>query len=148
LPSLYDLDAPNPRDIYEIVLAASFRADAFPQGLQFPMTDVRAAAAFLLGDITAPDARVYNLMARGRVAPEGANFMAAQDWLATVDIPPGIARVIAEFPDTLHADAAFDTDAARAVWSQMSDAAFDTISDTDALLARRRASYQRDPALT
>jgi nucleoside-diphosphate-sugar epimerase/acyl carrier protein len=148
LPSLYDLDAPNPRDIYEIVLAASFRAEAFPQELQFPMTDVTAAAAFLLGEITGPDARIYNLMARARVTPEGPNSMSARDWLATVDLPPGIARVIAEFPETLHADAAFDTDAARAAWAHMSGAPFDTISDTQALLARRRATYQSDPALT
>ncbi len=148
LPSLYDLDAPNPRDIYEIILAESVRTGAFPQGLHFPMTDVTAAAAFLLGSITGPEAPVYNLISDARVIPEGPKSLSAQDWLAAVDLAPGIARVITEFPDTLHADAAFDNDAARRAWAKLSDAPFETISDAPALLARRRAAYQSEPALT
>ncbi len=136
------------RDIYEIVLAASLRAGAFPRGLQFPMTDVTAAAAFLLGEITGPDAPIYNLMAPDPVAPASPDAMSAPDWLAVANLPDGIARVIAEFPDTLHADASFDTDAARAAWARVSDAPFGTISDPATLLARRRAAYQSDPALT
>ncbi len=148
LPSLYDLDAPNPRDIYEIILAESVRTGAFPQGLHFPMTDVTAAAAFLLGSITGPEAPVYNLISDARVIPEGPKSLSAQDWLTAVDLVPGITRVITEFPDTLHADAAFDNDAARRAWARLSDAPFETISDAPALLARRRAAYQSEPALT
>ena len=148
LPSLYDLDAPNPQDIYEIVLAASLRAGVFPTGLTFPMTDVTAAAAFLLGDIARPDAPVYNLIAKDRVAPAAKDAASVDDWLGAVDLPGGIARVIAEFPDTLHADARFDTDAARVAWAGLSDAPFETICDVTTLMARRRATYQSEPALT
>ncbi len=147
LPSLYDVGAPNPRDIYEIILAASARADLWPQGLCFPMTDVTAAAAFLLGPISGPDVPAYNLVA-GRVIPGGPALLSGAEWLAAVDLPPGIARVIAEFPETLHADAEFDTGAARAAWASLSDAPFDAICDARALLARRTGTYQGEPALT
>ena len=147
LPSLYDLSAPNPRDIYEIVLAASLRAGAWPRGLCFPMTDVTAAAAFLLGPIEGPDARIYNLIS-GRVSPDTPGAMAVADWLSAVDLPPGIARVIAALSETLHADAEFDTDAARSAWARMSYAPYETISDARTLLARRAAAYQDEPALT
>lgn len=148
LPSLYDLDAPNPRDLYETILAASFRAGAFPAGLTFPMMDVTAAAAFLLAGITGPDAPVYNLIAADRVTPDGPDVVPADDWLAVVDLPSGIARLIAEFPGILHASATFDTDAAGAAWARMTNAPFETIVDAPALLARRRAAYQSEPALT
>lgn len=147
LPSLYDLEAPNPRDIYEIILAASFRADAWPRGLRFPMTDVTAAAAFLLGPVSRPDAPAYNLVA-GRVIPGRPASLSEADWLAAVDLPPGISRVITEFPETLRADAEFDTDAARAAWAEVSDAPFDAICDARALLAQRVGTYQKEPALT
>jgi len=148
LPSLYDLAAPNPRDIYEIILKASLQAGHLPQTLEFPMTDVTAAAAFLLGPITSPDAPIYNLMAGKRIAPTSATSLAPQDWLAQVTLDPGIAKVIADFPDTLRADAAFENAAARAAWGRISDRPFACISDGDALLARRALAYQSDPALT
>ncbi|SDF02072.1 AMP-binding protein [Limimaricola pyoseonensis] len=148
LPSLYDLDAPNPRDICEILLAAAFAAGAVPQGMRFPMTDVTAAAALLLGPVTGADAPVYNLIPDARVMPEAATPLTARDWLATVDLPAGIARVVAEAPDTLTVDAGFETAAARAAWARVSDAPFAAICDAGALLARRRAAYQSEPALT
>ena len=148
LPSLYDLNAPNPRDIYEIILEASLRAGHMPQALEFPMTDVTAAAAFLLGPITGPDAPIYNLMADKRIVPSDPVALAPKDWLATAALDPGIARVIADFPDTLRADSTFENAAARAAWAQTSDQPFDTISDGDSLLARRARDYQSAPALT
>lgn len=147
LPSLYDLEAPNPSDIYEIVLAAALRTGAWPRDLCFPMIDVTATAAFLLGLVTGFDASFYNLIA-GRVVPDAPGSMDAADWLDTVELPPGIARIIAEFPETLYADAEFDTGAARSAWARMSDAPFDAICDARALLARRAAAYQGEPALT
>ena len=150
LPSLYDLEAPNPRDICEIILAAALRAGAIPEGLCFPMTDVTAAAALLLGPITgqggAGSVPVCNLIAEARVTLEGS--MPARGWLDAVDLPPGIARVIAQTPDTLRVDARFDNAVARAAWARVSDAPFETICDAPALLARRRATYQSEPALT
>lgn len=147
LPSLYDLDAPNPRDIYEIILAASYRAGTMPQSLEFPMTDVTATATFLLGQITSADAPIYNLMADTRIKPNGPNPLPSKDWLAKVVLEPGIAKVIADFPDTLRADATFSNNAARTAWAQISTRSFDTISDGDALLTRRAGGYQSDPAL-
>jgi acyl-coenzyme A synthetase/AMP-(fatty) acid ligase/thioester reductase-like protein/acyl carrier protein len=147
LPSLYDLEAPNPRDIYEIVLRASLLAGHMPESLEFPMTDVTAAAAFLLGPVTAPDAPVYNLMADARIAPKDTAALAPNDWLAKVTLAPGIAKVIADFPDTLRADSTFENAAARLAWGRISKQPFDTISDGDTLLLRRARDYQSDPAL-
>lgn len=148
LPSLYDLDAPNPRDIYEIILEASLRAGHMPQSLEFPMTDVTAAAMFLLGPVTAQDAPIYNLMADARLAPSDLNALAAKEWLAKVTLAPGIAKVIADFPNTLRADSTFENTAARTAWEQMTARPFSDISDGSTLLARRARSYQSDPALT
>lgn len=148
LPSLYDLNAPNPRDIYEIILKASLRAGYMPQSLEFQMTDVTAATAFLLGPVTAPDAPIYNLMADARIAPKGPKALAPTDWLAKVTLDPGIAKVIADFPDILRADSVFANASARAAWARISDHPFDTIGDGDTLLARRARDYQSDPALT
>ena len=109
-----------------------------------------AAAALLLGPITGPGGAgsvpVCNLIAEARVTLEGS--MPARDWLDVVDLPPGIARVIAQAPDTLRVDARFDNAVARAAWARVSDAPFETICDAPALLARRRAAYQSEPALT
>lgn len=148
LPSLYDLDAPNPRDIYEIILKASLRAGHMPQGLEFPMTDVTTAAAFLLGPVTAPDAPIYNLMADAHIVPDDTNALSAPEWLEAVDLDPGIAKLIANFPDTLCADATFINVATRDTWARIFDSPYDSISDGNALLKRRARDYQSDPALT
>lgn len=148
LPSLYDLNAPNPRDIYEIILKASLIAGHMPQNLEFPMTDVAAAAAFLLGSVTAQNAPIYNLMADVRIAPDDTNALAPKDWLAAVTLDPGIAKVIEDFPDTLQATSDFENAAARAAWDRISDLPFESISDGAILLARRAQDYQSDPALT
>ncbi len=148
LPSLYDLDAPNPRDICEAILEAALRADAVPEGLCFPMTDVRAAAVLLLGPVTAPGAPVMNLIPETPLRPEASRRLAPDAWREAVDLPAGIARLIAEAPDTLRVDARFDNDAARAAWARVSDCPFEAICDGAALLAARRAAYQSEPALT
>ncbi|WP_299364704.1 AMP-binding protein [uncultured Paracoccus sp.] len=147
LPSLYDLKGANAHDLYENVIAASVRAGAWPRGLCFPMTDVTAASAFLLGPITGLEARFYNLIGGGVVA-DHSGAMAVPDWLAAVDLSAGIARVIGTSPETMRADARFDTDAARSAWASLSNAPFESISDGGALLARRAADYQAEPALT
>ncbi|WP_138934432.1 AMP-binding protein [Roseovarius arcticus] len=147
LPSLYDLNAPNARDIYEIILEASFRLGHMPQGLEFPMTDVAAAAAFLLGPVTNAGAPIYNLMGDARIIPDGRSALPAAQWLDAATLPSGIAGVIADFPSTLIADARFDNAKARAAWAQVSDQPYETISDATALLSRRRRAYQSEPAL-
>lgn len=148
LPSLYDLDAPNPRDIYEIILKASFGVGHMPQGLEFPMTDVTAAAKFLLGPVTAANTPIYHLMADARILPDDTNALPVPDWLEAVTLTPGIASVLAEFPSTLLANAAFDNTAARAAWAKVSDQPYETISNAAALLSRRARAYQSEPALT
>lgn len=147
LPSLYDLNSPNSRDIYEIILQASLRAGHFPNGLEFPMTDVTAAAAFLVGSVISPEAPIYNLMADERIAPKGSRMLNTQDWLAAVELEPGIANVISDFPATLCANAVFENGRARATWASISNRPYSDISDADALLSRRAQDYQRDPAL-
>ncbi|MEP4195657.1 MAG: AMP-binding protein [Aliishimia sp.] len=147
LPSLYDLDAPNPRDIYEIILKASFMASHMPQSLTFPMTDVTAAAAFLLGPVTGAESPIYNLISDRGITPDDSKTLPAKDWLAAVDLDPGIANVIESFPDTLLADAQFANDAAQIAWARISNRDFSSISDGDTLLKRRRLDYQSDPAL-
>lgn len=148
LPSLYDLNAPNPRDIYEIILEASLKAGQMPQSLTFPMTDVTAAAAFLLGPITATDGPIYNLMADTPITSNDPNSLPVNDWLAKVDLEPGIANVIENFPETLQADASFINTAARTAWTRISNRPYCAISDSDALLSRRQSAYQSAPALT
>ncbi|MCH2164581.1 MAG: AMP-binding protein [Marinovum sp.] len=147
LPSLYDLEAPNPRDIYEIILEASYRAGHMPQGLTFPMVDVTAVAAFLLGDITTPEAAIYNLIPDQRVATATPQPLATQEWLAKVTLEPGIAGVIVDYPDTLRADARFENGQARAAWSRMSDEPFEALCVAATLLERRAQAYQGEPAL-
>ncbi len=148
LPSLYDLQAPNMRDIYEIILKASYVAGHMPQSLTFPMSDVMATAAFLLGPIVSPDTSIYNLMADTRIVPKDPDALAPQDWLERVSLAPGIAKVIADFPDTLRADSRFDNAAAQAAWARVSNRPFGSISDGETLLACRARDYQREPALT
>lgn len=147
LPSLYDLDAPNPRDIYEIILQASVRSGHMPQALEFPMTDVTAAAAFLLAPVTASDAPIYNLMADAPIIPDSAGALPALDWLQVVTLDPGISKLISNFPDTLRADATFLNTATQATWARIFDSPYASISDASALLSRRARDYQSDPAL-
>jgi acyl-coenzyme A synthetase/AMP-(fatty) acid ligase/nucleoside-diphosphate-sugar epimerase/acyl carrier protein len=147
LPSLYDLNAPNPRDIYEIILKASLRGGHMPRSLEFPMTDVTAAATFLLGPVTAPNAPIYNLMADRRITPTDPHARDAKVWLQTVELAPGIANVISSFPDTLRADASFINTDACAAWEKITDRPYSSISDGKALLSRRASDYQSAPAL-
>ena len=112
------------------------------------MINVTAVAAFLLGDITTPVASIYNLIPDRRITPAQPQTIAAQDWLRKVTLDPGIASVIAEFPDTLRADAVFETVQARAAWARVNDEPFETLCDADTLLARRAEAYQGEPALT
>jgi hypothetical protein len=112
------------------------------------MIDVTGVAAFLLGDIATEIASIYNLIPDQRVTPEQPQPIAAQDWLDKVTLEPGIARGIAEFPDTLRAEGAFETAKARAAWARVSDQPFELLCDADTLLARRLEAYQGEPALT
>ncbi|NHF72035.1 AMP-binding protein [Paracoccus xiamenensis] len=143
LPSMYDLDAPNPRDICEIVLAACRDIASIPHGLTFPMTDVRAAAAFLVGLPKARGVSWYNLVADDRIAPDGHGLQSIPpaDWLVRAPLTDAVRRLIAADPLILAADAQFDTAAAAAALP----ACFAALCNAPALIARRL--YQREPAL-
>ena len=143
LPSLYDLAAPNPRDICEIILAACRQRGTIPRGLTFPMTDVRAAAAFLVGLPPLRGVSWFNLIADRPVAPAGDTLavLPPEDWLARAPLPEPVRRLIAADPQILRADARFDTAAARGAWRPE----FGALCDPAALLARRL--YQSEPAL-
>ncbi|WP_299842496.1 AMP-binding protein [uncultured Paracoccus sp.] len=149
LPSLYDLSAPNPKDVYEIILAACRAAGALPEGLAFPMIDVRAAAQFLVRVAPGEGAGFYNLTADTPVTGDvpGYDRLTADDWLKRVDLPEGLARLLTADPQTLRVDAIYETAAAKAAWRQAGLGPFGTLSDGAALLARR-LSYQGEPALT
>ena len=149
LPSLYDLDAPNPKDICEIVLAACRDAASIPAGLTFPMTDVRAAAAFLTGLPAQSGASYYNLIADAPIAPQGEALARpeAAVWLARAPLPDAVRRLIEADPLILRADATFANAHARAAWDQLGAGPFGGISAGSALLARR-LGYHSEPALT
>ncbi|GAA6180349.1 hypothetical protein NBRC116594_17870 [Shimia sp. NS0008-38b] len=144
LPSLYDLDTPNPRDIYEIILEASHAAGAFPHALEFPMSDVTAAARFLLSDITSPMAPVYNLIADKPITLEGVQTCSTSAWLNSVDLAPGIAQVLKTHPDTLCANSRFENVAASAAWRRLTNRPFSDISDGARLLSRRTGQAQTE----
>jgi hypothetical protein len=86
-------------------------------------------------------------MADVRITPIDPNALDATDWLKAIDLTPGIANVIINFPNTLRADSTFINTVTAAVWAQISDRPYSTISDGDALLSRRALDYQSDPAL-
>ncbi|MFV0384758.1 AMP-binding protein, partial [Paracoccus sp. (in: a-proteobacteria)] len=148
LPSLYGLDAPNHRDIYEIILQASRAIGCLPEGLIFPMTDLHAAAGFLVGLRPGAGARFYNLIADDPVtADAGFERVSPDAWLARAPLPDLVRDLIAETPAILHADAVFENAAAKAQWQQAGMGDFAALSDGRALLDRR-LRHHSEPALT
>lgn len=148
LPSLYDLTAPNGRDICEIILAACRESGSIPDGLTFPMTDVRAAAAFLVGLPQMDGLGWYNLIADDGIAPNAANMqvLPPDEWLARAPLTDPVRRLIAADPLILKSNASFANGNAKAAWQQIESAPFAAISDGAALLSRRFA-YHSEPAL-
>lgn len=149
LPSLYDLDTPNPRDICEIILGACRSMAALPEALRFPMTDVRAAAALLTGLPVPQGVVFYNLIADQPVTPAPPQMarLAPEAWLRSAPLTEAVRRLIAADPLILRADARFDNAGAKAAWTASTGRGFDAICDAGELLARR-LGYQTVPALT
>jgi len=143
LPSLYQIDAPNPNDIYETIMAACAQMIAVPANLMFRMIDVRCAAQFL-ADAPAPNGvRYFNLAPDRWVTaadlPDGnaLKVMPAQDWLDHAPLSPTERGLIAADMTVLHANSQFSHANAAAVWTDISAVPFDDISDPAPLLARR-----------
>lgn len=149
LPSLYDIDAPNPKDICETIMQACRDLGAIPSGLSFPMTDVRAAAEFLVGLVGLRGASWFNLIADRPVADDRSDIsqIPPRDWLAAAPLTDAVRRLVADDPLILRADARFTNAAAKSAWLQAGTGAFDRISLGPALLAQR-LGHHSDPALT
>ena len=152
LPSLYDLDSPNPNDIYEIIMKACADLRAVPEGLTFRMIAVQAAARFL-SDMPRPDGAQYfnltpDLYAK---APVGMKVLPVQDWLRDAPLSEAERALIAADLSVLRATATLTHDAARRLWEQVTGTPFSAVSDPAALIAARLGSvphHHSDPALT
>jgi len=152
LPSLYDLDNPNPNDIYEIIMKACADMQAVPEGLTFRMIAVQAAAQFL-SDIPRPDgAQYFNLTPDLYTkAPAGMKVLPVTDWLRDAPLSDAERALIAADLTVLHATATLTHDAASAVWTQLTGVPFNTVSDPAALVAARlktTSHHHNDPAFT
>ncbi|CAM3349589.1 AMP-binding protein [Paracoccus nototheniae] len=140
LPSLYDLEAPNPKDIYEVILEACRQSQCAPQGMAFRMTDVRAAARLLVQGAVPQGLRIANLIADDAVGAPGLETVPLAAWLDRAPLSPSERRLLQENPTILQADARYDNAAAKELWP----GSFAQIFDRPALMARRLSS---DPAL-
>lgn len=141
LPSLYDIDAPNPNDIYETIMTACASLSAVPQGMTFRMIDVHGAAAFLAGLQTGTGAQYFNLTPDHLITtddlPKTIKVLPVAVWLAQAPLSAGERALIAADLTVLHANSMFEHTAAKAMWTQISDQPFAKISDPAALLAHR-----------
>ncbi len=139
LPSLYDMDAPNTKDIYEIIMTACATIGAVPEGLAFRMISVQAAARFLVGARVTTGTRYFNLTpdrfvenADGLITEvpvaawlEKAPLTAGEKALITADL-----TVLAARPDISHGAAAW-------MWEQITEQPFADLSDPAELFRRR-----------
>ncbi|WP_227268224.1 AMP-binding protein [Roseobacter weihaiensis] len=141
LPSLYDLSAPNTKDIYEIIMGACLKMNAIPQGMTFRMVEAQAAAAFLVG-LPEPEGTQYfnftpNVFATPDVMPKGMVTLSQDSWLREAPLTEAERALIAADQDVLRATALFDHGAAQTAWQQITGRAFSTTSDPAALLQQR-----------
>lgn len=145
LPSLYDLTAPNPHDIYEIIMAACATMKALPEGLTFRMVDVHAVAAVLVG-LAPPDggAQYYNYGPDAYVTPAvmPSNFavLSPQDWLRAAPLSEAERALIASDMLVLRATSQFDHANARTAWAQVMEGDFTTSTNPAALIQARFTS--------
>jgi acyl-coenzyme A synthetase/AMP-(fatty) acid ligase/thioester reductase-like protein/acyl carrier protein len=154
LPSLYDLNDPNPNDIYETILKSCQELGSVPLGMCFNMTDVRAAAKFLVRQAQSERVSYCNLIADSAVtcppSAVGLEPVSASTWLATAPLTPAERRLISESPTILCADAVYENTTAKRTWDQVGLGPFQLVSDVDALLTRRlpRSQKAAEPAAT
>ena len=141
LPSLYDVTAPNPNDIYEIIMTACNRIKAIPDGLCFRMIDVHSAAR-CLADMPATSGAAYynltpNIFVTADVVPDTFAVLPVQTWLRDAPLTDAERDLIASDISVLHATAQLDHSAGQGVWDRISDTPFHTISDPVALIQNR-----------
>lgn len=150
LPSLYDLQEPNPKDIYETIFAACRKAGIAPAGLTFPMVDVQAAALFLVNVSAGAGITYYNLIPEDHVTLDAdiaeVTALPAMEWLDRAPLSPAERQLIADGMTILCADAAFVTDAARAAWQDAGLGAYTDIADPRRVLDYRLGLLVREIA--
>ncbi|MBB5720832.1 acyl-coenzyme A synthetase/AMP-(fatty) acid ligase/nucleoside-diphosphate-sugar epimerase/acyl carrier protein [Loktanella ponticola] len=142
LPSLYQIEAPNPNDIYETIMSACAKMGAIPEDLTFRMIDVRCAAQFLADVPAEAGTRYFNLapdrwITAADLPQNTLNVLTVQDWLDQAPLSPTERGLIAADMRVLLADSRFGHAAAAAAWGEISDLSFEDISDPAALLAHR-----------
>ena len=141
LPSLYDLTAPNTKDIYEIIMTACSAMQAVPEGFTFRMVDAHAAAKFIVGLPTAAGQTIYNFTPDMHVTPEMVpdtfTTLPVETWLRAAPLSEAERALIASDLSVLQATSRFDHAAALAAWRQISRAPFSAITDPKALIAQR-----------
>jgi thioester reductase-like protein len=140
LPSLYDLAAPNTKDIYEIIMAACLKLRAVPEGIAFRMVDVHAAADFLVGLPATKLQTFYNFAPDAFVLPDMIapefTVLPLRTWLRDAPLSDAERTLIAADTSVLRALSYFDHQAAETAWK----APLMTTTDLQALVAMRFTS--------
>ncbi|MBB3995698.1 acyl-coenzyme A synthetase/AMP-(fatty) acid ligase/thioester reductase-like protein [Sulfitobacter undariae] len=142
LPSLYDLAAPNPHDIYEIIMTACNHLQAVPEGITFRMVDVHKVAAVLVGMTPVNvGAQYYNygsdIFVTPVLIPDHFTVCAPQDWLRDAPLSDAQRALIASDMLVLRATSRFEHTNAKAAWGQVMDGDFATAADPAALVQAR-----------
>ncbi|ART99428.1 linear gramicidin synthase subunit D [Yoonia vestfoldensis] len=150
LPSLYDLAAPNAKDIYEIIMKACMAMNAVPEGFTFRMVDVHEVANFLVGLPAGKGQAFYNFAPDAFVTPEmipaGFAVLPLQTWLRDAPLSEAERALIASDTSVLRAASCFDHGAAQTAWGQITGTPLAAAADPQALVARRfTSSSQRSP---
>lgn len=144
LPSLYDLETPNSKDIYEIILKACAAIGSVPEGFTFRMVDVHAAAKFLIGLPAGAGQTFYNFapdeIVTPDMIPEGFAVLPVQTWLRDAPLTAPERALIASDISVLQAASCFDNATARAAWEQISGTALAATTSPHALIAQRLTS--------
>lgn len=134
LPSLYDMDAPNPKDIYEVIMSACRELGAVPKGLTFAMTDVRAAAAFLAQLPPVKETAYYNLVPDDFITNTvGMTELPWDDWIAKAPLTD-VEKALFRDTSVFRANAVLSNEHAKEAWSRISP---DPLLAQDQLLAQR-----------
>ncbi|MEP5153905.1 AMP-binding protein [Planktotalea sp.] len=142
LPSLYDLEAPNGKDIYEIIVKACAEMRAIPEGFAFRMIDVHAAARFL-GSVPRSDgAHYYNFAPEhfdvaSNIEGLGIDVRPLTDWLRDAPLTQAEKALIKADLSVLKADAVLSNAHAEDMWGRVTGEPLSNISQPRDLLARR-----------
>lgn len=150
LPSLYDLAAPNSKDIYEIIMTACVAMSAVPEGFTFRMVDVHEVANFLVGLPQGNGQTFYNFAPDAFITPQmipaGVAVLPLETWLRDAPLSNAERALIASDTSVLCAASCFEHGAAQTAWGRISGKPLAAAADPQALIAKRfTSSSQRLP---